>query len=329
MEEKLQPIISIIVPVYKVEKYLERCVNSILCQTYRNIEIILVDDGSPDNCGRLCDDYQKLDERIQVIHKENGGLSDARNVAILLAKGEYISFIDSDDWVSPYYVENLYKAISITDADLAIDCFENVFEDKETQSRPAERLIGYECLSSEECLKRMLYQDRVEICAWGKLYRTKLFQGLRYPVGKLYEDIPVTYEVVKRSKKIAVIENVDYYYFQRADSIQNVKFNVRKMDGVAHCCNMMNAVKIDFPQLRNAAECRYFCTVCNILFQIKDEKNKKEKKALWNEIVKYRRGILINAKARKKARIAAGISFIGYGALSFAYKKTQWRGKII
>lgn len=326
MKEVEQPIISIIVPVYKVEKYLKRCIDSILKQTYQNIEIILVDDGSPDKCGIICDEYKKLDKRVRVIHKKNGGLSDARNVAIPLAKGEYISFIDSDDWVSPYYIEHLYKAVSVCQTDLGISWFENVFEEKPLHLKPEKELFQYRCLTVEECLKKLLYQDGVEVCAWGKLYKTELIKDLRYPVGKLYEDIPVTYESVKRSKKISLIGNVDYYYFQRTDSIQNVTFNRKKMDGIEHCHNMMEAVKVDFPKLKNAAECRYFSTVCNILFQIKDRKHKDIREALWNEIVKYRKGVLFNREARKKARIAAAISYMGYGMLAFAYKKTQWRG---
>ena len=125
MKKLEQPLISIIVPVYKVEKYLKRCVDSILTQTYQNMEVILVDDGSPDNCGAICDRYKETDNRVVVIHKKNGGLSDARNAAIPLAKGEYISFIDSDDWVSSYYVEHLYEAVAKCDADIGISWFEN------------------------------------------------------------------------------------------------------------------------------------------------------------------------------------------------------------
>lgn len=123
-----------------------------------------------------------------------------------------------------------------------------------------------------------------------------------------------------------MIGNVDYYYFQRTDSIQNIAFNVRKMDGIEHCHNMMKAVEADFPELKNAAECRYFSTVCNILFQIKDDKHESIRRSLWNEVLKYRKDVLFNAEARKKARIAAAISYMGYKTLAFAYKKTQWRG---
>ena len=298
----MQPLISIIVPVYKVEKYLRRCVDSLLTQKYESIEVILVDDGSPDRCGDICDEYACKDNRIQVIHKTNGGLSDARNVAIPIAKGEYISFVDSDDWVSSYYISNLYGAACKRNADIAISWFENVFENKEIQSSPIDYPLKAQYLTVEGCLKRLLYQEGVETSAWGKLYKANLIRDLRYPVEKLYEDIPVTYEVVKRSKVIALVENVDYYYYQRADSIQNKHFNTNKMDGVMHCRNMMESIKREFPELGKAAECRYFSTVCNILFQIKDNEHNKEKAKLWREIDKYRKSVLFNAEARKIGR---------------------------
>lgn len=326
MKEKKQELVSIIVPVYKVENYLERCVNSILCQTYRSIEVILVDDGSPDKCGKICDAYQNMDKRIKVIHKKNGGLSDARNAAIPVAKGDYITFVDSDDWISPYYVEHLYDAVCASQADLGISWFENVFEGRKPKSKPQRELERYECLTPAECLKKLLYQNGVETSAWGKLYRRELLTELRYPVGKLYEDIPVTYETVKRSKNIVRISNIDYYYFQRKDSIQYQCFNLRKLDGVVHCGEMMEKIKNDYPTLSVAAECRYFSTVCNILFQIHGDEFAYHKNLLWCEVKKYRNDVLMDRDGRKKARIAALLSYGGYGVLSMIYRKTQWRG---
>lgn len=322
----MQELVSIIVPVYKVEEYLPRCVDSLLKQTYKNIEIILVDDGSPDGCGKLCDDYAARDSRVKVIHKKNGGLSDARNVAIPKACGEYIVFVDSDDWVSKYYVGHLYEAIKKDDADLAISWFENVYKDYQNNDEEQSHIEGYECLNSHECLKKLLYQDGVECCAWGKLYKRKIITNLRYPTGKLYEDIPVTYECIKRSRRIAVIENADYYYLQRNTSIQYQSFNPKKLDGVTHCHDMLEAVKENFPDLVPAAECRYLSTVCNILFQINDDRYQKERQELWREVKKYRRGILTDSEARKKARIAALLSFGGFHVMNIIYKTTQPRG---
>lgn len=325
----MQELVSIIVPVYKVKEYLPKCVDSLLEQTYKNIEIILVDDGSPDVCGKICDDYAVKDNRVTVIHKENGGLSDARNIAIPKAYGEYIVFVDSDDWVSQYYVEHLYEAIKKDDVDLAFSWFENVYEGQDRKLEVKKELSDYECLDSQSCLKRLLYQDGVECCAWGKIYKKEIISGLRYPVGKLYEDIPVTYECIKRSSKIAVISNVDYYYVQRNASIQYQSFNPNKLDGVTHCHDMLESVRKDFPDLVSAAECRYFSTVCNILFQINDDEYEKERQNLWMEVKKYRMSVLVNFEARIKARAAAAISYLGLSTMSIAYKKTQFRGRVV
>ena len=297
----MDPLVSIIVPVYNVKPYLNRCVNSLLGQSYQNMELLLVDDGSNDGSETLCDEYAAQDARVRVLHKKNGGLSDARNAGVDAAKGEYLSFVDGDDWVSPYYIENLYRALEQAGADFSASCFEEVFEGQPVQSVPTERLEAFEILSREECL--------------------------RYPVGKLYEDIPVAYEVTKRAHKAAHIANRDYYYFQRGSSIQNMAFNPRKLDSVRHCHTLMENVKRDFPRLSRAAECRYLSNVCNILFQIRDRQHEKIEKALWQEVKKYRRNVLLDPQARKKARLAAALSYSGYAMTRRVYEKTQWRGK--
>lgn len=326
-------LVSVIVPVYNVEKCLSRCVNSLLNQTYHNLEIILVDDGSPDNCGKICDNYAARDSRVRVIHKKNGGLSDARNAAIPLVQGVYISFVDSDDWVSERYIEHLYEAIKKDNSDLAFSWFTNVFEGQEQDVSkycvPEKNDVeNYSLLNSHDCLKKMFYQNGVECCAWGKLYKKEIISDLRYPIGKLYEDIPVTYESIKRAKKIAVISNVDYFYLQRAASIQYQKFDLRKLDGIKHCRDMMEAVKKDYQDLGPAAECRYLSTVCNIFFQINEKKYEKEKRKLWREIKKYRKSVLTNPEARKKARMGALVSYGGSWFMRTLYKATQPRGMV-
>lgn len=271
----MDPLVSIIVPVYNVKPYLNRCVDSLLGQSYQNMELLLVDDGSTDGSETLCDEYAAQDARVQVLHKKNGGLSDARNAGVDAAAGEYLSFVDGDDWVSAYYIENLYRALEQAGADFSASCFEEVFEGQPVQSVPTERLEAFEILSREECLRRILYQEGMEVTTPTKLYKRALFEGVRYPVGKLYEDIPVAYEVTKRAHKAAHIANRDYYYFQRGSSIQNMAFNPRKLDSVRHCHALMENVKRDFPQLSRAAECRYLSNVCNILFQIQDRQHEK------------------------------------------------------
>lgn len=313
-----RPLISIIVPMYGVEQYIKRCVNSILSQSYTNLEIILVDDGSPDKCGVIADEYAKEDNRIVVIHKQNGGLSDARNVAIPLAKGEYINFIDSDDWVSKYYIENLYNAILKDNSDLSISWFKEV-EEKKEKALICDSLLSYEIIDSKECLKRLLYQDYIETTACGKLYKKSLFEDLRYPTGRLYEDIPVTYEYINRANKIATIRNQDYYYYQRKTSIQHQKFNINKMDAIKHIKNMVNDVLGKYPDLKSPCYCRLFSVECNILFQISGSEYKDLKKKLWNHIKKMRLYILRDKNARKKARFASIISYGGYRFMRLIY----------
>ena len=320
------PLISVIVPIYNIEKYLKRCVDSILNQSYSNIEIILVDDGSMDDSGVICDDYKKRDYRIKVIHKVNGGLSDARNVGIDIATGEYITCIDSDDFVSTFYLENLLRALQEGDADISTSWFIDYFEGDSIPEAIQVRKQEIEVLDIESFYKKMLLQDGVEVCAWGKLYKRDLFQNIRYPVGKLYEDIPTIYKLVEKAKKIAVIPSVDYYYFQRENSIALAKFSIRKMDAINHMEQFKEFIAENYPNLKEAAECRYFSTLCNILFQIRDSQFEKQKSLLWNEVKKYRKGVLRYKEGRKKARLAALISYGGYRALRFTYSiKNIWR----
>lgn len=314
------PLVSIIIPIYKVEKYIRRCVDSVISQTYKKIEIILVDDGSPDKCGRICDEYKETDERIMVIHKENGGLSDARNVALEICNGTYITFIDSDDWVSEFYVEHLVEAVRYSDADLVISMFENVFEDKHVLKASSIQVEDLEIVGTEDCYKRILYQEGIEFNAPGKLYKRDMFTDLQYPVGKLYEDIPVTTEVIHRSSKIAVIQNIDYYYFCRSKSIQHQDYTHKKMDAVAHILQMKTFIDDKYPVLFKATTCRVFCTTCNILLQIKNRREyQNDFDYLWT-IIKMSRGVVLTDKnARKKARIAALISYLGFPMLKMFY----------
>lgn len=323
MKEMTESLISIVVPIYNVEKYLNRCVDSILNQTYRDIEIILVDDGSPDRCGSICDEYQKRDTRIKVIHKKNGGLSDARNAGIKMAHGEYITCIDSDDFISPFFLENLWTAMKKSKCEIATSWFVDYYEGDKIPKAQKLDIKDIQVLNREKFYERLLCQDGVEVSAWGKLYKSNLFQGVEYPVGKLYEDIPTTYLLVEKTTRIAVIPNVDYFYFQRKTSIAQATFSIKKMDAIRHMDDFRDFITTNYPPLKKAAECRYFSTVCNIIFQIKDTKYENERIMLWKEIIKYRKCVLFNSSARKKARIAAIISYFGYDILRMIYEKTQ------
>ena len=222
MSENKLSLITVVVPIYKVEQYLDDCVQSILNQTYRNLEIILVDDGSPDRCGEMCDEYAKKDARIQVIHQKNKGLSGARNSAIDVAKGEYITFVDSDDYLAKDMVETLYNDIQKYDVELATVGFESFFEDGTRASNPHNgKVFVY---TREQALDSFLFNDYMTPCVWGKLYKTSLWNTVRCPEGKLFEDQFTTYKLIDQCEKVVYDSTPRYYYRKRAGSIGHSSF---------------------------------------------------------------------------------------------------------
>ena len=211
-------LISIIIPVYKVEKYLEKCIQSVINQTYENLQIILVDDGSPDNCGKICDEYAKKDHRIEVIHKSNGGLSDARNKGLEIAKGEYIGFVDSDDYIEADMYEVLYNLLKQYNADVSICNFYTVAQGKISIKNADKGINEYNRI---EILKEILLDKNIQSYAWNKLYKKELFDEIKYPIGKKYEDIGTTFYLLEKCNKVVVTGKSEYYYINRQDSIVN------------------------------------------------------------------------------------------------------------
>lgn len=222
----MNDLITVIIPIYNVEQYLRRCVDSVLAQTYKNLEIYLVDDGSPDNCGKICDEYASKDNRIKVIHKKNGGLSDARNAALDVCMGEYISFIDSDDYVSEDFIESLYLAIKRFDTKLSI-CGINKF------SEPENSHVDYCPADEESCVSGSeMYETVWRPSACNKMYHRSIFESLRYPFGKLYEDLFIYHDVLAQVDRIAFTGKNSYYYFDRPDSIINKSYDIRNTDEI-------------------------------------------------------------------------------------------------
>ena len=224
----MEPLITIIVPIFKVEPYLRRCVDSIVNQAYRNLEIILVDDGSPDNCGVICDEYAIVDSRIKVIHKPNGGLSDARNAGLDIAKGDYIGFVDSDDFIHPMMFKDLFEQLEKNEADIAQCSFLRVSGDEMVNLSEPHNL---KVISNMEALEYIYTPFCVDyIVAWDKLYKKELFKELRFPKSKIHEDEFTTYKLFYRSKKIVTTDKKYYYYFQSPNSIIRSGFSIKKLD---------------------------------------------------------------------------------------------------
>ena len=249
----MQPRISIIVPVYKVEPYLRRCVDSILGQRYQNLEVILVDDGSPDNCGAICDEYALQDSRVKVIHKANGGLSSARNAGLEIATGEYVSFVDSDDALADDAMEYLLDLAEREQADLVIGDhlrFEDelpVVQEKNDTSVLRNR---------EEAMEEFF---RNGCAAWARLYRRKIHEGIDFPVGEINEDEAIILPLLDRCNRIVYTNRIVYFYMKRTDggSITMAPFTVKDLAWKKNCRNNLNYVRQKYPALETSAAKRY------------------------------------------------------------------------
>lgn len=226
-------LVSIVVPIYNVEKMLRRCIESILLQTYDNTEVILVDDGSTDNSGKIADEYKRTNSKINVIHKENGGLSDARNEGIKVAQGEYICFIDSDDFIHKRYVEILLNACEEKSCDIAVCDYISVddiqAEKIDTGEEVRENSISV--YNSIDMLHRLYNETYAStVVAWNKLYKRSIFENIVYPVGKIHEDEATTYKLLYKADKVAVLDSKLYFYYQNMDSITRKKYNIKRLD---------------------------------------------------------------------------------------------------
>ena len=258
-----QQKISVIVPVYKVEAFLDRCVQSIANQSYKNLEIILVDDGSPDNCPALCDAWAEKDGRIKVIHKANGGLSDARNAGMAIATGELMGFVDSDDWITPDMYQHLRDLLDADDSDIAACGVEMVWEDG-TPSRMLTR-SGCCVLDQEEAMRAIIEESWLKQPVWYKLYKTALIRDIPFPVGKYHEDVFWSYQAVTRAQKVSVSAKTGYYYFQRSGSIMGEGYSLKRLDAVEAMVGRCRFITEQFPELAGLAQsqlissCMYHC----------------------------------------------------------------------
>lgn len=221
-------LITVIVPVYKVEKYIHRCIDSILCQTFKDFELVLVDDGSPDKCGSICDEYARKDSRIHVIHQENGGLSSARNAGLDWVYGnsdsKWITFIDSDDWIHSDYLKILFTAATKDNVALSMCEFSRTSE-----AYPEENIITYN-IKKWNAEDYFIFNNVNATVAWGKLYRRDILTNIRFPIGRLHEDGFVTHELLFWENEIAVIDNVLYYYYSNPKGIMNTVSDKKTID---------------------------------------------------------------------------------------------------
>ena len=264
------PTISVIVPVYKVEPYLRRCIDSILAQTFTDFELILIDDGSPDNCGKVCDEYAAMDNRIYVIHQKNGGLSAARNAGIdwvyANSDSRWLTFIDSDDWVHSEYLQRLYNAAVENDSAVSICGY------AETDGEEPE--IKDDGMVPQLWTPEDFYVEHNvnAIVAWGKLYRKGCFQTIRYPVGKIHEDEYVTYRILFVEEKLAVVSAPLYFYYINTDGITKKAWSLKRLDAIeAYEQQLIYMRKYQYLQAYKKCVCNYACFLA-VSFQRVQEK---------------------------------------------------------
>jgi glycosyltransferase involved in cell wall biosynthesis len=265
-KNEMGELISVIIPVYNVEKYLKRCIDSIINQTYRNLEIILIDDGSNDNSSNICDEYQNRDNRIIVIHKKNGGLSSARNQGMLAVKGDYVCFVDSDDWIDSNFIEYLYCAMKENNSQIVECLFKKTTCNNLNQSKLKYTDIKNKNFFGDECFIEFIKGNIFKQTVWNKLYSFKLIQNISFEEGRLHEDEFWTYQVFAKAKRVTYLNYIGYYYFQRDESIMGSAFSEKNMDGFDARCRRLNYVRDNYANVYQSElfnfliSCIYFYT---------------------------------------------------------------------
>lgn len=307
---KSNPLVSVIVPVYNVEKYLRQCLDSILGQTYKNLEVIIVDDGSTDSSANIIKEYKKKDDRIVVISQKNQGLSAARNVGIKKANGDYIMFVDSDDWIAPDIVEYLRPGR----ADVSI-C--SHYESSEGKNVSFNKSFKRKSMNPKMALTAMLKEHGFMVSAWGKLYKKDLFKDVFFPVGKLHEDLGATYKLIMAAKKIVFLPEPKYYYRQREDSIIH-EFDERKFDIVELTDEMCDNILASFPELKNVTNERRMRARFSLLRQIPNTHPRKRE--LVSFLRKNKKFITKNPEASSADKIGLLLATTSTPLFKFAYE---------
>jgi len=318
-------VISVIIPIYKVEAYLSKCIDSVLTQTYHHIEIILVDDGSPDKCPQICDEYASKDSRIKVIHKKNGGLSDARNAGLDIITGRYVMFIDSDDFIENDMVEHLFTNIVKYNGDISVCRHRTVYASKSASHKNGRTQI--DILDSNNAIIDALYGKRVAFFTWGKLYKTKMFDNNRFPLGKFYEDVDTTYRLINISKVVVSSESIKYNYLIREDSITGSKFSSRNLDALEFASKIMQDVRQNRPSAVRAAESYLFNTAVNIIYSMfackQYDNYQKEFELCKQLVIRYCRTVAADKNVSIRVRFYAYAAKLHVYALYFVLLSHQ------
>lgn len=308
----MEPLISVIVPVYNVEAYLDQCMESIVAQSYRHLEILVVDDGSTDDCGAKCDQWAQRDDRIQVIHQSNGGLSAARNSALDVMHGELVTMVDSDDALRPNAIEVLYHAMGKHRASITVGSYVP-FYDGDPEWPMDDEKFTVRRFNQNHAIEAIFYQNGLTHSAWGRLYKASLFNDIRYPVGKTYEDLAIIYPLLLKCGRVVKINYALYGYRQRQNSILG-SFSSKRADVLDICENLEKHMEQQGPNYLPAARSRLLSAYFNILLLSNQDKNtdhKELKQRCWEGIKRLRFKRLLDPKVRLKNKAGILASYLG------------------
>lgn len=295
--------LSVIIPIYNVEKYLRRCIESVLKQTYLNLEIILVDDGSTDGCEKICDEYKEKDERVSVIHKKNGGLSEARNFGLKLVTGEIVTYLDSDDYIDANMYEKMIKAMRDKEADIVVCGTYIDYEDGSTKIKSEKK---EKILNTEEALIELNSFSSFDMSVCNKIFKKEIIKDIDFPVGKKSEDYFVMYQYFARAKKVVIINEAKYHYFQRSNSISRGK-NVTH-DYIEGSKSQKEFFEKNFPNLIYVGNTAYaFSYIATYNRYIKNglKMTNEMKKKFKREVRKYLKDIIENSHISSAKKVQA------------------------
>lgn len=315
-------LISIIVPVYNVSEYLEECLNSIINQSYKNIEIIVVDDGSTDQSPMICDIYSKKDDRISVYHKLNGGLSDARNYGIDKAIGSLISFVDSDDVLMPNFIDYLYNLLKQNKADIS-ECQIQRFYGSNNgfNINSSDNSILY---SGKKNIMESFLKGNINTIAPAKLYPTSYFKDIRYPLNKFHEDVHTTYKIISLAEKIAVGTANLYLYRMRPNSITTMAFNPKHLDALYGKIEILEFLKKNYPELVKYGKANVAHTATTLAYKLsKSYTNNDIAKLLKSNIRQYLKYMMGITYCSMKSKILACMISLNYTATKIILKATK------
>lgn len=294
------PLISVIIPVYGAEAYLHQCLDSVLAQDYKPMEIILIDDGSRDRSGQICDAYARRDRRIRILHQENQGVSAARNHGVAVAKGDYIAFVDADDWLEPNYLSTLADLLWRDGSQLAF----------------LTELPGYDGqLCGTEALRALLYQKMLDTAPWAKLISADLVHRNPFPEGMFFEDLAVVCRLFGEAERVSFRTGSLYHYRQTPDGTMNGGDVSRLLDELTAADMMYEFVCRKVPEAAQAADCRRFSAYCQVLMKLPPQGYEDQRKKIWACMKDSRSAVLHNRQARVKNKIAAAASYFGERAM--------------